>query len=383
MPDPYDQTPLLSLPYIQGGQAQKHVTHNEALERLDVLVQLTVEAMDGTTPPASPIEGQSWVIGTGATGAWASQVGDIAAWRGGGWVFVTPQTGWRLWDKANAALQIYDGTVWTSTGGSTSLQNVDGIGVNATSDANNRLAVSSPATLLNHEGAGHQLKINKNAAPDTASLLYQSNWSGRAEMGLSGNDDFSIKVSDDGATFTEALRVDATTGTVEMPQTGTRQLIPLNYRYYLYADKRWVWNSANPSTLIVSTNLGTGAEPNVDWDAKGIYLPANATINSFVLAGNLTSTEVTALDWRIFFQHGPWNASWNTSAETTRVMLDQANGSTLIGNVGLCKAEFGFNYTTPAAGYFAMSIRADSASTLGGTRALYLSGMLDVTLPAG
>lgn len=99
MSDPIDQTPLLSLPYIQGAQAQKHVTHNEAIERLDMIVQLTVEATDATTPPSSAAEGQAWIVGNSATGAWSSQAGDIAAWRGGGWLFVTPQIGWRAWDK--------------------------------------------------------------------------------------------------------------------------------------------------------------------------------------------------------------------------------------------------------------------------------------------
>ena len=35
------------------------------------------------------------------------------------------------------------------------------VGVNATADTTNRLAVSSPASLFNHEGAGRQLKVNR------------------------------------------------------------------------------------------------------------------------------------------------------------------------------------------------------------------------------
>ncbi len=65
-------------------------------------------------------------------------------------------------------------------------------------------------------GAGHQLKINKAAAADTASLLFQSNWSGRAEMGLAGNDAFSIKVSGDGASFVTALTTQSG-GVVSLP----------------------------------------------------------------------------------------------------------------------------------------------------------------------
>ena len=377
-----DQTPLLSLPYIQAAQAQKHVTHNEAIEQLDLIVQLTVEAVDATTPPASAAEGQAWVVGTGATGVWTSQVGDIAAWRGGGWLFVTPSTGWRAWNKTTGTVMAFDGTRWMQTGGAADFDNLSGVGVNATSDATNRLAVASDATLLTHDGSDHQLKINKNAATDTASLLYQSNWSGRAEMGLAGNDDFSVKVSADGSTFTEALRIDAATGTVTMPATGTRQLMPSNYRYYFYTDKRWVGPSASGASLNASQSLGTGAEPVVDWDGKGFYLPAGTVINSFILAGTPSSGEIVDIDLRLYFQHGPWNNSWNTAGETTRVMLQAADATGIIGTGGMRRIVYPLNYTVTADGYFASAVRANASSNLTTTRYFYSAGALDVTLPA-
>ena len=98
------------------------------------------------------------------------------------------------------------------------LDNLPGVGINATSDATNRLTVASTATLLNHDGAGHQVKINKAGAGNTASLLYQTGFSGRAEMGLAGNDDFSIKVSADGGSWFTALSVTATDGHVGIGQ---------------------------------------------------------------------------------------------------------------------------------------------------------------------
>ena len=83
------------------------------------------------------------------------------------------------------------------------------LGVNAAPDAGNRFAVSSPATLLSHEGAGHQLKINKAAAGETGSLLFQTGWSGRAKLGCAGADDFALKVSEDGVSWVTALSFDA------------------------------------------------------------------------------------------------------------------------------------------------------------------------------
>lgn len=81
--------------------------------------------------------------------------------------------------------------------------------------------MSSPATLLSHEGGGNQLKLNKAAVIETASLVYQTNFSGRAEMGLAGDDDFAIKVSPDGTSWTNALTVDAGSGRADLA-AGTR-----------------------------------------------------------------------------------------------------------------------------------------------------------------
>ena len=206
-------SPRLNLPLIQGGQAQKHVTHNEAVEQLDLLVQLVVQDFVTETPPGTAVEGQAWVIGDSPTGDWAGRAGQIASWRGGGWLYVLAQTGWRAWGQAEGEIRVYDGANWAALSTAPpDLNNLAGVGVNASYDATNKLAVAADATLLNNDGAGHQLKINKAGTGDTASLLYQTGFSGRAEMGLAGNDDFSVKVSADGTGFTEALRVDAATG---------------------------------------------------------------------------------------------------------------------------------------------------------------------------
>ena len=212
-----EQTPNLSLPFIMPAQAQKHVTHNEAIELLDMIVQLTLEATEAVTPPGTANEGDAWALGIGATDAWAGQDGMIATWRGGGWLFVTPRDGWVAWVRDVAEMQVLTGGAWI-THGEPDLQNLPSVGINATADATNRLSVNADATLLNNDGAGHQVKINKASASDTGSLLYQSGFSGRAEMGLAGNDDFSIKVSADGATWFDAIKADAATGNVQFDQ---------------------------------------------------------------------------------------------------------------------------------------------------------------------
>lgn len=211
-----DTSPILSLPYILPSQAQKHVTHNEALDLLDVVVQAAVVSRGLTSPPSTLTVGDRHLVGTGATGAWAGEGNSIAVWGGDaqGWRFVSPKMGWRVYVQESGVEVVWTGSAWQSLGSGGDTSSVEMLGIATTADSTNRLAVSAPATLLTHAGAGHQLKINKATQAATGSLLFQTNWSGRAEMGLAGSDNFEIKVSADGSTFQSALRAAATTGTV-------------------------------------------------------------------------------------------------------------------------------------------------------------------------
>ena len=204
-----DLSARLALPFLAPAQAQKHVTHNEALARLDMLVQLVVEAFDAETPPATPAIGAVWALGVAPSGDWAGQSG-LAAWDGVAWVFVAPQPGWVALARAEGRLMRFDGAGWVPALAQT--DGLDGIGIGTAADAVNRLAVAAEATLLSHDGAGHRLTLNKAATTDTASLLFQTGWSGRAEMGTAGSDAFAIKLSADGAAWTDALILDPATG---------------------------------------------------------------------------------------------------------------------------------------------------------------------------
>ncbi len=213
------ETPLLGLPILDAAQAQKHVTHNEALLLLDAAVHLSVVSRAIAVPPPTPAEAERYLVAAAPTGAWAGQAGKLAIAQAGAWVFVTPRTGWRAWIVDEEQFLIYDGALWRGMPPPDELANLDLVGVNTTADAGNRLAVSSPAVLFSHAGDDHRLKINKQAGPNTASLLYQTNFSGRAEMGLAGDDDFRLKVSADGATWNDAVVIDRATGAVAFPNT--------------------------------------------------------------------------------------------------------------------------------------------------------------------
>lgn len=210
----------LGLPFIEAAQAQKHVTHNEAVRGLDALVQLSVIDRDLSVPPTSPSDGDRYLVASGASGDWLGQDANISAWQDGIWVFYPPKAGWLCWVGDEDSLISWDGAAWVDALAAIgSITGLAILGINTTADATNRLSVSSPAVLLSHEGAGHQLKINKNAATDTASVLFQTGFSGRAEMGLTGDDDYHFKVSSDGAVWNEAIVIARTTGEVTFPNT--------------------------------------------------------------------------------------------------------------------------------------------------------------------
>lgn len=207
----------LGLPYLAPSQALKHITHNEALLVLDGLVQLAVLDRDLAAPPASPNEGDRYIVGAGASGEWTGKDGQVAAFVSAAWAFHAPQPGWTTYLADEQGLVTWTGSTWTPVVG------IDGslplLGINTAADSTNRLAVKSDAILLSHDdvtpGTGDlRLDLNKALAGGTASLLFETGFSGRAELGTSGDDDLHVKVSADGSAWTEAIVVSAATGVV-------------------------------------------------------------------------------------------------------------------------------------------------------------------------
>jgi hypothetical protein len=361
-----DTTTHLGLPYLLAAQAQKHVTHNEALRLLDAMVQLSVLDRTRTTPPASPADGNRHLVASGATGLWAGWDLNIAFWVDGAWIRLVPRTGWlvlgggrgpvprldrRGWEMVGEPRDVSDavfslvndadptkkatfslagisagttrsftlpntsselailagtqtftgnktfsgtltasgtvtvsaasatigtatttatygvGTGATTTGvtktvnigtggasGSTTVVNIGsatagaggttvintptvtfanavtqvgmpqanltaqllGLG-GATADSYNRVSVNTPAVLLNNAGAGIEATVNK-AAGERRGLRLQDRLFGPRADRVLGNDDFSFKVSPDGSAFFDAIRIDRTSGQVELPQ---------------------------------------------------------------------------------------------------------------------------------------------------------------------
>ncbi|MEQ1543377.1 MAG: DUF2793 domain-containing protein, partial [Novosphingobium sp.] len=81
------------------GQAQKETFVNEVAARIDALLHGAVES-ELAAPPASPADGQNWLIASAASGEWIGKTGQIAARQAGNWLYVQPRDGMRILNKA-------------------------------------------------------------------------------------------------------------------------------------------------------------------------------------------------------------------------------------------------------------------------------------------
>lgn len=216
-------TPNLGLPYIDGGQAQKHVTHNEALRILDAAIQIAVLDRTRTVPPPTPLEGQRHVVAAGATGAWSGQAQAIVTWQDGAWAFLAPKAGWCIWSIADDVMLVFDGRAWRDLR-NLALDDAPHLGINTAADVVNRLSVKSDAVLLSHDdvtpGSGDmRMMLNKALAAKDAGLVLQSGFSARVLLGLLGDDNFAVKVSADGSVFRPALSIDRSNGQASLTQS--------------------------------------------------------------------------------------------------------------------------------------------------------------------
>jgi hypothetical protein len=202
------------MPLIMPSQAQKHVTHNEALQRLDALVQLSVISRVIIDPPGGAAEGDTYVVPLGATGDWLGQEDAIAVWQAGGWQIISPGAGWVAYVLDEGQLVRYAGG-WQ---GIAQPESIAFLGINGTADTTNRFVCQSTGVLFNHAGSHTRTTLNKADVSDDASHNYQVGFSSRALVGLLGNDAYTVKVSPDGAGFIEALVADPATGEVAMAQ---------------------------------------------------------------------------------------------------------------------------------------------------------------------
>lgn len=105
-------TARFELPLLNAGQAQKELSHNEALTRIDALIQPCVEAVGVNVPPADPEPGACWIVGASPELAWIGQADALAMWTESGWRFVAPNDGMTVWVRDDALAARYGVDGW-------------------------------------------------------------------------------------------------------------------------------------------------------------------------------------------------------------------------------------------------------------------------------
>ncbi|MFP5296225.1 MAG: DUF2793 domain-containing protein, partial [Alphaproteobacteria bacterium] len=180
-----DQSARLGLPYLAAGQMQKHVTLNEALTRLDALVQLRVESRSTVEPPADPGDGSLFIVPE--AGGWPGfAAGDLVRAEGGAWTRVEVPPGALAWVGDAGRCLVREGDGWTPLAERLGeIRDLDRFGLGATPDAANPFLVRLNNALWTAREAAAggngdlRLVLNKETPGDVLSLLLQSGWNGR------------------------------------------------------------------------------------------------------------------------------------------------------------------------------------------------------------
>ena len=269
-----ENTTNLKLPLLIPNQSQKEITHNEALIIIDNILQNGIIDKDLTTPPENPNTNDMYIVGEGAIGKWEGK-DNYLVFYDNGWRFIEPREGFTFWINDEDKLYTYNGSKWIATiqvgadienNNSTTpttpsitklseledveiieatqynilqhngekfintsnLQQLSMVGINTQADENNKLSIKSDYVLFDNNGNSSKIKVNKATETDTASHLFQSNYEGRAEFGLIGDDDFSLKVSSDGTNWNNSFVVDKATGNIDFKNTLTINSIKLS-----------------------------------------------------------------------------------------------------------------------------------------------------------
>lgn len=105
-------TPNFAMPLLFAAQAQKEITHNEALVIVDALLAGCVEAVAADPAALDPSDGDLWIVGPSPVGAWAGRAGQIAVFTAGGWRFVPAVNGMRVYDRDGGVMRTFNGSIW-------------------------------------------------------------------------------------------------------------------------------------------------------------------------------------------------------------------------------------------------------------------------------
>lgn len=187
-------TPNLGLPRLIAAQAQKHVTMNEALERVDALAQLAILDAELTAPPSAPSNGDRYIVASGSTGDWTGHTGEIAAWQNGIWVFYPPQEGWLAFVIASNAFIVFRDGAWRPSFGAGGNVQFDTLGIGTEPQNGVTLVAEGDSSLFTASNADHRVTVNRASDAGTASLILSTAHQASAEI-TQNPQGFQIKIA--------------------------------------------------------------------------------------------------------------------------------------------------------------------------------------------
>lgn len=302
------------MPFIKPSQAQKHVTHNEALRILDVLTQLAVISDDQSAPPTDPADGARYIVDVGGTGDWSGHDGEVALYETGSWRFFVPRVGWRAFVIGREALVVHDGTDWIDLD-SAEVQEIEAFGLGMIAPPETPFSAKLNAALWTalyqpDGGDGALVKtLNKEATGNDLGFVFQQDFETRAILGLFGNDNLRLATSPDGTSFFDGLSIDSATGIVDQPQLPRFKGVT-NFDNYCIADV-WTKIAINETefneqgTFDAATNLFTAPVDGTYQFGATLIFKQNSSVNVTVGAQIIRngSEEVTGSQGEITGAH--------------------------------------------------------------------------------
>lgn len=373
-----DTTANLALPLIAAAQAQKHVTHNEALVAIDTLLQCAVLDRDLAAPPAGVAEGSRYIVAAAATGDWAGRSELLATRLDGAWSFVSPSPGFVAYVVDEAVLCAFDGTRWALlTGTADILQNVRRLGIGTAADAGNpfsaRLNGALWTALPVGEGGTGDLRyvLNKEAAGNVLSLLFQTAYSARFEFGLIGAGGPAFKVSPDGGSWATALTIDPATGGVDFLSAETALTSAATVDLGAAPTRRVALSGSGTVTSFGAAHnaerlLRFASPITLQHDATALALPGRANI--LAAAGDTAlATSDAAGHWSVrHYQRvdGAPLAAPATQAKTAGWSVAPDDGGRVFLFAGMAAATVSLPAGTSTGSGFAIRVRNASAAVL-------------------
>lgn len=137
-----DETTRWALPLLASGQAQKEITHNEAIAAIDRLLHLAVVSRSLSTPPADAAVGDAYIVGAAPTGAWEGAAGQLACYEGAGWTIWPPRPGCLAWVADEQQFSVFSIAGWIIGGWPTQGLLIGG----------RQVLAAAPVSIANPEG---------------------------------------------------------------------------------------------------------------------------------------------------------------------------------------------------------------------------------------